>query len=142
MHCLLWDWKMGLHYIICDTELTQASFSECAKLTSVRQQPLSSTVRKIALLSLVVANLVLWTFVYEIWPEKEPPVAGLSQTAIGAVTGIMYSEDKPSAIMHGKVVYKGDVVAGYRIVKIDKREVVFEKDGRVISKQVSVSKKQ
>jgi hypothetical protein len=89
-----------------------------------------------------MANLILWVFVYEIWPDKEPPVANYTQSSIGAVTGIMYSQDKPSAIIHGKSVYQGDVVDGYRVVEIGRRKVVFEKDGRVITKQISVGKTQ
>ena len=130
---------MTLHYMISDVELTKISLPKRAKSTLTTKRHRYSGLQKIALLTLAVVNVILWAFVYEVWPDKEPPVAGSSHTALGPVTGIMYSENKPSAIIHGKEVYQGDVVDGYEVLKIGRREVVFEKDGRVISKQVTVN---
>ena len=131
---------MALHYMISDTELTKVTLSKRAKSALTTKRHRYSGLQKIALLTLAVVNVILWAFVYEVWPGKEPPVAGSSHTALGSITGIMYSENKPSAIMHGKEVHQGDVVDGYKVMKIGRREVVFEKDGRVISKQVTVNK--
>ena len=131
---------MALHYMISDTELTKATLANRAKSAPTLKRHRYSGVQKIALLAFAVINVILWVYVCEIWPKKEPPVAGFSQTGLGSVTGIMYSENKPSAIMHGKEVYQGDAVDGYTVLKIGRREVVFEKDGMVISKRVTVDK--
>jgi len=131
---------MALLYTLCDTDLIKASLVKRTKLTPCTRHRRYSTGKKIVLLTLAIVNVILWFFVYEIWPEKEPAVADLSYTSLGSVTGIMYSDEKPSAIMHGKAVYQGDVVDGYEILKIGKREVLFKKDGRTISKEVTVRK--
>jgi len=134
---------MVLHYTISDTQLAEASMVKRIKLAPDNRHRRYSRNRKIAFLTLTVVNVIIWTFVYEICPKKEPPIADFSQTTttLGPVTGIMYSKDKPSAIIRGKAVYQGDIVDGFKILKIGRREVIFEKDGRAISKQVSVSKR-
>lgn len=48
----------------------------------------------------------------------------------GLVTGIVYSKDKPSALINGKIVHKGDKINEIKIVKIGKDRVEFEKNGK------------
>ena len=55
-------------------------------------------------------------------PEAEP--------THGLVTGIVYSADKPSAIVDRKIVYEGDVIYGATVVKIYKDKVKFSKKGK------------
>jgi len=46
------------------------------------------------------------------------------------VTGILYSEDKPSAVIGNRIVYEGDTLHGINVVKIYKDKVEFEKNGQ------------
>ncbi|MBA7620671.1 hypothetical protein ES703_28025 [subsurface metagenome] len=46
-----------------------------------------------------------------------------------AVTGILYSEDNPSAIIGGAIVREGDMIDDVKVVKIRKNIVEFEKNG-------------
>jgi hypothetical protein len=46
------------------------------------------------------------------------------------VTGIMHSEGRPRAIVHGRVVCEGDIIDGYEVVDIRAHEVEFEKNGQ------------
>ncbi len=46
-----------------------------------------------------------------------------------AVTGILYSEDNPSAIIGGAIVREGDMIGDVKVVKIRKNIVEFEKNG-------------
>ena len=55
----------------------------------------------------------------EIWPAE-----------MGIVTGILYSEEDPSAVIDKNIVHEGDSVHGVKIVKIYKEEVEFEKAGK------------
>ncbi len=41
----------------------------------------------------------------------------------GLVTGIDYSDEKPSAIMAGEVVYEGDMIDGINVVEIHRDNV-------------------
>ncbi|KPL23519.1 MAG: hypothetical protein AMJ75_05865 [Phycisphaerae bacterium SM1_79] len=45
------------------------------------------------------------------------------------VRDIVYSEDKPSALVGSKIVYVGDVINDITVVKIDRDSVEFEKNG-------------
>jgi hypothetical protein len=53
-----------------------------------------------------------------------------------AVSGIVYSETSPSAIISNQVYGIGDVVEGYTISRITPTEVEFQKDGKKILRQV------
>jgi len=47
-----------------------------------------------------------------------------------AVTGILFSEDNPSAVIGTRIAHVGDTIAGATIVKINLTTVEFEKDGK------------
>jgi hypothetical protein len=55
-------------------------------------------------------------------PEAEP--------THGLVTGIVYSEDRPSAIVDRKIVHEGDVIYGATVVKIYQDSVKFSKKSK------------
>ena len=47
-----------------------------------------------------------------------------------AVTGILFSQDNPSAVIGTRIAHVGDTIAGATIVKINLTTVEFEKDGK------------
>jgi hypothetical protein len=53
------------------------------------------------------------------------------------LTGILYSEDKPMAIVDTQVVHEGQQVSGATVKKIDKDSVEFERNGRTWRQTVS-----
>lgn len=64
-------------------------------------------------------------------PSGYPPTKTVAENE--TVTGILYSADKPSAVIGVDIVHEGDTIHGATIVKIDKKEVHFEKDGEAWS---------
>jgi hypothetical protein len=46
------------------------------------------------------------------------------------VTGILYSKDKPAAIVGTSIVHEGDTVLGAVVVKINEDSIELEQDGR------------
>lgn len=46
------------------------------------------------------------------------------------VTGILFSNDRPSAIIGYRIVHEGEAIRDVQVVKIHKDKVEFEKDGR------------
>ena len=46
--------------------------------------------------------------------------------------GILYSDNNPAAVINKRVVCKGDVIDGARVVEINRNDVVLEKDGENI----------
>lgn len=46
------------------------------------------------------------------------------------VSGILYSEDEPSAVVGDQIVHEGDALHGINVVKIYKDKVEFEKNGQ------------
>ncbi len=61
-----------------------------------------------------------------------------AQSGIGGlvVKGIVFSEDKPSAVINSKIVRQGDIVSGATIIKISKNSVEFEMEGKRWTRQV------
>jgi hypothetical protein len=58
-------------------------------------------------------------------------------TAIFSVRGILYSDDKPSAVIGNRIVHLNEKINEATIVKIDKDYVVFERDGKRWTKKVA-----
>jgi len=54
----------------------------------------------------------------------------------GEVTAIMYSDDKPTAIVGDRLVHDGDIVRGVRVVRIHRNMVEFEKNGKAWSQML------
>ena len=53
-----------------------------------------------------------------------------------AVRGILYSQDKPSAVIGNQIVHEGEKVSGATIQKINKDSVEFELDGKKWTQQI------
>ncbi len=58
-------------------------------------------------------------------------------TGILSVRGILYSDDKPSAVIGNQIVHLNEKINEAIIVKIDKDFVVFERDGKRWTKKVA-----
>lgn len=58
-----------------------------------------------------------------------------SQTDV-AVTGILYSSSKPTAVISGKVAKEGDVVFGVKVIKINQDSVDLQKDNKTWRQRV------
>ena len=54
----------------------------------------------------------------------------------GLVSGIVFSDDRPAAVVGNQVLYEGDVKNGVTVVKITKEQVQFEKNGRLWTQEV------
>ncbi len=52
------------------------------------------------------------------------------------VKGIMYSIDKPAAVINEKIMHQGEEIAGVKIVKINQGNIEFEKDGKRWTQEV------
>jgi hypothetical protein len=76
-------------------------------------------------------------------PEQGEPneTTGRFIAGIIIVRDIVYSNDKPSAVIGSKIVYVGDVINGVTVVKIDRDSVEFEKNGDRWEQKVREEKK-
>jgi hypothetical protein len=52
------------------------------------------------------------------------------------VKAIVFSEDKPSAVINGKIVRQGDIVSGATIIKINRNNIEFEFEGKRWTRRV------
>ena len=64
------------------------------------------------------------------------------ETQLGDLTvrGILYSYDKPSVVIGGKIVHLNENINDVTVVEINKDYVVFEKDGKRWTRKVAESK--
>lgn len=56
--------------------------------------------------------------------------------AEGVVTGILFSDDRPAAVVGSQVLYEGDIKQGVKVVRIFKDRVQFDKNGLVWTQTV------
>ncbi len=63
---------------------------------------------------------------------------GPQATKVGELTvkGILFSADNPSAVVGTQIVHVGDIIAGATIVKINRKSVEFQKDGKTWTQSV------
>jgi len=65
---------------------------------------------------------------YYLWTAEKAPAACKARTARhGLITGIIYTEEKPSVVIDGEIVYEGDTIHGVKVIKIDRDRVEFKK---------------
>ena len=83
-----------------------------------------------SLLPAVILGIVVISAIttYYLWPATKGTAATPNKQM--QVTGILYSEDNPSAIVNGEVVKEGDIINDVKVVKIHKNNVEFENNGR------------
>ena len=73
---------------------------------------------------------------------RNPMQKGAGSSATGvqggelAVRGILYSQDKPSAVIGSQIVHEGEKVSGATVQKINKDSVEFELDGKKWIQQI------
>jgi type II secretory pathway component PulC len=72
-------------------------------------------------------------------PDDSPTPAAMVNRATAGLTisGIVYSKDRPSAIINGKLTHEGDTIAGAKVIKIKRKQVVFEIDGKEVTSWVA-----
>jgi type II secretory pathway component PulC len=70
--------------------------------------------------------------------DSPAPVAMANLAIVSpAISGIVYSKDRPSAIINGKLIHEGDTIAGAKIIKINRKHVVFEINGKEVTSWVA-----
>ncbi|KPJ65869.1 MAG: hypothetical protein AMJ43_09725 [Coxiella sp. DG_40] len=93
--------------------------------------------KKIKFWLLLVANLIIYSLVLAFWiDEGKNHILELLTANRGMVSGIIYNADEPCAIVYGEVAHEGDMINGYKVVKIYKDKVELEKDGKSLVKAV------
>ena len=97
-----------------------------------------SSKKRVKLWLLLMIVVILGVVVYYLWP------AGLISSTLESlptnkvvVRGIVYSEENASAIVSNRIVHEGDMINGYKVAKIHRDKVEFEKNGKSFTKQVS-----
>lgn len=62
--------------------------------------------------------------IYDLWTKK------VMATKTGTVVGILYNENGPCALINHRLLHEGDIIRDIKIVKIDRSQVEFEKNGQ------------
>ncbi len=85
-------------------------------------------------LLLVFAVVIVAGIAYHFWPTLKGPPSMTEAAVVSnknvSLTGILYTEDNPTAVVDGKIVHEDDVIGGVRVLKIHKHKVEFESSGQ------------
>ncbi|MHC4636216.1 MAG: hypothetical protein ACYTBV_01785 [Planctomycetota bacterium] len=63
---------------------------------------------------------------YHFWPSNNAQAV----TEHMALTGILYSDHNPAAVVDTQIVHEGEMIKGVKVVKIYPDKVMFEKNGQ------------
>ncbi len=132
---------MVLRYMVSDTDLTKGKITQPQREAVQPKKNISlPKKRRAKFWLLLVANMILLTYASYRWlPRKYIPYIPTPKfltTNKIIVSGIMHYAENPSAIICGEVVYEGDEINGYKVVKIHKEKVELEKNGQYLIKRV------
>ena len=87
---------------------------------------------------LLSSNVIVWVIFavslmdFKVFSMDQIPIS-LPQKL--AVSGIVYNEKSPSAIISKQVYGIGDIVDGWTITRITRTEVEFDKNGKTLTRQ-------
>ncbi len=144
---------MVLRYMVSDTDLVKVELKKPEKEVlrpgrkgvqptrkldqSKRNKPSSKKSMKLRLFLMVI--VVLGIAVYYLWTADltSPNLESLPTNKEVVVTSIVYSEQDASAVVSDRIVHDGDMIDGYKVVKIHSGKVEFEKDGESNTKHVN-----
>ena len=76
--------------------------------------------------AVILGVAVVIAVAYYFWPAAKGAMPSLKHVSL---SGILYAEGNPSAIVNGQVVYEQDTIDGVKIIKIHEDKVEFEKAG-------------
>ena len=54
----------------------------------------------------------------------------------GLVTGVIYNDEKPAAVIDNQIVHEGTTIHGVKVVKISRDKVQFQKNNRVWTQSI------
>lgn len=145
---------MVLRYMVSDTDLRKGELrppemevEQPAREVAQPKKSIPSSQKNVKLkLFFLMFIVILGMVVYYLWTadlispilESLPINKGLVKTPLeqGWLTSIVYSEENASAMVSNKIVHEGDMVKGYKVLKIHRDKVEFEKNGTIIIKQL------
>jgi len=98
----------------------------------------TSSRKSVKLKLFLMVIVILGVAVYYLWTADltSPDLESLPANEEVLVTSIVYSEQDASAVVSDRIVYEGDMIDGYKVVKIHRNKVDFEKDGESYTKHV------
>ncbi|MCK4435193.1 hypothetical protein KAU87_00120 [Candidatus Bathyarchaeota archaeon] len=146
---------MVLRYMVSDTDLGKGELrppemevEQPAREVAQPKRSIPSSKKNVKLkLFFLMVIVILGMVVYYLWTadlispilESLPINKVLVKTPLeqGWLTSIVYSEESASAMVSNKIVHEGDMVNGYKVVKIHRDKVEFEKNGTIIIKQLN-----
>ena len=106
----------------------KAALPKQPKSSRFSLKALFNTMKQKRMVILIPILFILLVFVL----NRNFGILGISMAYSGRpnVSGVLYNEENPSAVIGNRVVYEGDKVADSIIVKIDRDSVEFERNGQ------------
>jgi len=144
---------MVLKYMVSDTDLAKGELGKPGKEVEQPEKKVVSAWRgqnyqlkekpqskkSLKLWFFLMAVIILGGVGYYLWSsDLISPALDFLPTSTNkvVVTAIVYGEENASAVVSGSVVCEGDIVEGFKVVKIHRDKVEFEKNGKSFTKQV------
>lgn len=152
---------MVLRYMVSDTDLGKGELRQPemeveqprkravqpARKVAQPKRSMPSSKKNVKLKLFLMVIVILGMVVYYLWTANliSPILKSLPTNKVlvkahleqGWLTSIVYSEENATAMVSDRIVHEGDMVDGYKVVKIHRDKVEFEKNGKIFTKQVN-----
>jgi hypothetical protein len=136
---------MALRYMVSDTILAKGervqpakSMTEGVRRVRRPRKHIRSPIKGMKFWALLLANVILYAVLCHRWiGDDKSHIVKFFTANRGMLRGIFYHEENPAAIVWGKVVHEGDTIRGYKVVKIHKNKVEFEKEGEILVRSMN-----
>lgn len=136
---------MVLQYMVSDKSLESGELAPSENRVAerpVKEPPPKMSIRpatkSLKFWILLLANIIVFAVFYYRWTGNDRlGITDLLTSNRGMLRGILYHDGNPTAIVWGKIVHEGDTIRGYKVVKIYKDKVDFEKDGEILTEPVN-----
>ena len=145
---------MVLRYMVSDTNLLKVELRQPemeveqprkkavqpAREDAQPKRSIPSSKKSVKLRLFLMVIVILCMVVYYLWTADliSPILESLPfNNKEVVVMSIVYSEENASAMVSDRMVHEGDMIDGYKVVKIHRDRVEFEKKGKIFTKQVN-----
>ncbi|MFC1739152.1 hypothetical protein ACFL1G_08900 [Planctomycetota bacterium] len=140
---------MVLTHLIQDRGLEEAEDTVPQMQSSQMQTAAVKTKRRHLFCLFLLANIIVWNAVYGLHTaEEDKPLwkAAVMDNLIcklwrkcpriskspqkGVITGILFNEVKPVALIDNQLVHEGDTIGSIKVIQIGPKKILFEKKGK------------
>ena len=102
------------------------------RLSNPQKNRVSTSIKSIAFCAVLFVSVIIWASANKSVTGRHMRIWDFLTGNKLVVTGIVCNDQSRTALVRGRLVHEGDIIGKYKVAKIRKDRVDFEKDGEII----------